>query len=125
MLVLCAFWLLLASLVRPRAREHARHRIVPFVASILDYRPLDPVHGNLRGPAPRERRGVVHRELVQDRLRPRTLELFDELQVFVRTTEAVFVGEIRGLHHQRIAFPAPTRIAEPLAHIGGKMWTAV
>src|SRR5580700_10009392 len=53
--------LLRVSLLRrPRARQNIRHGVVPFVTSVLEDGPLCPGHGNLRGPGPGERRGIVH-----------------------------------------------------------------
>src|SRR6266567_342000 len=49
----------------------------------------------------------------------------DHVQILARPLEIGLRTEIRHVDHQRIALPAPTRVAVPLANAGGQMRTAV
>ena len=46
-------------------------------------------------------------------------EALRQMHICVRAAKAVFADEIRGVHHQRVAFPMAARIAHPLREYSG------
>src|SRR5262249_55628885 len=63
-----------------RAGEDARHRVIAFVARVLEDRPLDLFHRQRSRPRSGERLRIVDRELVVDRIRVDPAEALDHLQ---------------------------------------------
>ena len=83
----------------------------------------------VRTPRTGEERGVVDGELVPDEVGPHHRDAFHQVQSAVEATAwatlAQRITEVRRVDHQRIAIPAPSRIAGPLLYAVGRMWTAV
>src|SRR5579864_7009487 len=65
----------------PGSREQSRHAIVALVAGVLEDRPLGPDARNLSGPRPGERRRVIDREGIQERLGIGAREAFHQVQI--------------------------------------------
>src|SRR5579863_6864490 len=81
------------------------------MAGPLVHWPLLLTPGNLRGPWFIPCGGIFHRELVNEPVRRVAREALDEMQLFTGPPKSGQVGEIRGVHHQRIALPMAHRIA--------------
>ena len=79
--------------------------VVLFVVFLLD------------GPGSRPRRWILDRDGVLDRVRVETCPPFDEMQVFLGSLEVRLGAEIGDVDDQRIALPASSRVAPPLAHM--------
>ena len=93
------------------SRQHVGHRVVAFVASVFVNLLGRLAHRNLRGPRLGERRGIVDRKLVHQDIGRGAREALGQLQLVARSALARLVGEVGGLHHQRVAFPMTARIA--------------
>ena len=86
---------------------------------------VGPRHGQLTLPGPRVGCRIVDLELVEQRVRLEQTEALSEAQVAIPrevaagiAVVAVAVGKVRGLDHERVAFPAADRIAQPLPDRG-------
>src|SRR5206468_4106065 len=78
-------------------------------------------HGEFAAPGFGESGWIIYGEAVYDRLRVYNREALGQVQILIRTAEAVFSGEVGAVDDQRVAFPAAAGIAQPLAHRGGHM----
>src|SRR5215813_14103528 len=83
-------------------------------AELLDDRP---------GPCPH--RWVLDRRLVFKRVGPGPRPALNQMQVLARAAIVVLRAEIGHVDDERIALPAATRVAEPLADVGRQMRAAV
>jgi len=68
-----------------------------------------------------KRRRIFNSELIRDLIRRHSGEAFRDFSVRCCTAETLFIGEIRGFHHQRVAFPAANRVAHPFTDVLGQM----
>ena len=79
----------------------------------------------------RERRGILYGELIVNRVTCGPSVPFDDVQVPPGTATAVVRVEhdevviIRDIHDERVAFPAPARVAHPLPHSVGEVRATV
>src|SRR5215475_12897034 len=77
------------------------------------------------GPGPRPHRRILDRRLVFKRVGPNPRPALDQVQVLARAAIVVLRAEISDVDDERVAFPAPARVAEPLADVGRQMRAAV
>src|SRR5438552_6249489 len=105
----------------PGAAKHVRDRVIPLVTRVFVYRNVYLGHGRRGGPGLCKHPGVGHGELVVDRIGIEAREAFDHFQLLApakdgaRRPQFAAWRHVRGLDHQRVALPATTRVAEPLA----------
>src|ERR1700676_1363113 len=78
---------------------------VSFVARPLIDRPLRLRHRNLGAPGFIPRGWILDRKLGEQRLLIGTREALHQMELLAGSPESSQVGEIRSVHHQRIAFP--------------------
>src|ERR1051325_1166258 len=86
---------------------------------------LSPLEAKHDCPRPRPGGGIFERDLVFERVRANTPELFDHMQVFRRSHEVTLRVKIRGVDDQRLSLPMAPRIAVPLANRRWKVRPAV
>src|ERR1022692_1998040 len=110
-------------LSQSRALQNILHRVIPFVTSVF-------INGSdrgrptvLAGPRLGPGCGVVDREAIQKGLIVHAREALDHVQVLGRSAEPRLVREIRGVHHEGVAFPVPHGVSQPQADGFRKMLT--
>jgi hypothetical protein len=79
-----------------------------------------PRHGQLAFPRPRECGAVIDFKSIENRIRVEQAEAFHDVQVSIPAehaagfpVKAAAVVEVRGVDHERAAFPMSDRVAEP------------
>src|SRR5689334_14253215 len=80
-------------------------RLVALVAGVLKDGTRGSHQGNLAGPWLGERRRIVDREAVQNRIRVDPGEPFDDVQVLVGSAESSLAGQIGRIDHQSLSLP--------------------
>src|SRR5579864_1959123 len=90
-------------LIGPGSREDSCHAVVPLVAGVLEDRALGPDAGDLGGPRLSERRRVIDREGIEERIRIDTREALDQVHILAGAAEGGLVGEVGGVDHQGVA----------------------
>src|SRR6185295_4672861 len=113
--LLFGFRLGVLGLTQPRAAEDVAQRVVAFVARVLVEMILGDRPGIFAGPRLIPGLRILDCEPVLQRVRARARETLRDLEVLGRAAEAGLVGEVRRLDDERVAFPMPHRVAEPLA----------
>src|SRR5438552_358829 len=100
-------------------RENAPHRVIALVARVLEQWAVGPGHRRSDGPWPGEGRRGVDRELVVEIVGAGSRQAFDQPHAGAKAGGRAAlehpVVEVRGFHDESIAFPVPTRVAQPLA----------
>src|SRR4029450_6421130 len=81
-----------------------------------------PGHFLLHSPRFRPRRRILDGDGILDRLGVDAWKALHQAQVLSRRLEAELGREVRDVDDQRVALPAPPRVAESLADGGRKMW---
>src|SRR5439155_7949506 len=99
--------------------------VIPLVTGELKYRALGLHHRKLRLPGSCPGCRIVDREFVEDGVLVDACEVFDHVQVFTGSSEVSFIGKISCVDDQRIALPAATRVAHPLADVWPQVGTPV
>src|SRR5687767_10813456 len=94
--------------------QNSRQRIVAFVTGVFVEVSSRRVERHFATPWFFPGGWIFYCELVQDLVLSDPREAFDELRVLRRAAEALFRTKIHRFDDQRIAFPAPHRIAHPL-----------
>src|SRR5579864_655005 len=107
--------LLVLLFIGARPPEDPRESVISLVAGVLIDRAVAFDHRDHRAPGPGKGFRIVYSEFVKNGVRSRAHEAFGETHILSRSAEPSLVGEIGGLHHQRVGIPAAARIAEPLA----------
>src|SRR5438105_9400776 len=104
--------LLLRSLVRGAgAREDAPHRVVAFMAGIFVDRLVALQHWNDRLPGLRPHGGIIHGELVGERIGSGAGEPLDQVRVRARACDIGPALEIDRVHDEGVALPMTARRA--------------
>src|SRR6516165_11644368 len=96
-------------LLRPRARQNIRHRVIPLVTFVWKDPFASLAHGNFSAPRSGKRSGIVDGELVSDRIGTGAREPLGQMEVLVGPEEVVGPDEIGGIDDQRVALPMATR----------------
>ena len=108
-------------LLRPRARQNIRHRVIPLVTFVWEDPFAGLAHGNLGAPRSGKSSGIVDGELVSDRIGVGAGESLGQMEVLVGPEEVVGPDEIGGIDDQRVALPMATRIAHVAADLPRRM----
>src|SRR5262245_7051699 len=76
-------------------------------------------------PGPRPHRRILDGRLVFKRVGAGARPALDQVQILARAAIVVLRAEIGHVDDERVAFPAPARVAEPLADVGRQMRAAI
>src|SRR5689334_23512287 len=113
------------------AAEDSDHRVVPLVTGVLVERTFDFRHRDGRCPGPILRGRIFNRIAVVDGVLAHASEPLYNMQIRSGSRTAIervrndLVVEIRGVNHERVAFPMPARVAQPQPDLRVGMWAAV
>src|SRR5439155_10246799 len=109
--------------------QYPRQTIISFDATRLVVDPVVllalPAELLLGGPWPRPHGGIVDRDNVFNRVRPNPSPALDQMQVLARALKIGLRTEVRHIDDEGVAFPAPTRVAVPLADAGRQVGPSI
>src|SRR5262249_45781296 len=119
----CAFRIQMNSgltlLLGAGAGEDSDQARVSFVAGVLEQTIARPLERNHERPRPRPRRWIGECHLVLDRLRADAREALGDAQVLGGVHQVALRRVVRGLDHERAAFPMAAGVAVPLSDARG------
>src|SRR4029450_7572164 len=97
----------LLFLLRTRASENVRHRVVAFVAGVFEQRSLDSRHRQDGTPRADVRTRIGDREFVLDRIVVNPREALDDPRFGRGALQTRLSTEVDRLDDERLAFPPP------------------